>query len=48
MAIVKTHGTMQAAPVMDTLLDVLGDDPHWADWARVAAAVDVILESQVQ
>jgi hypothetical protein len=39
---------MQSAPVMDTLLDVLGDDPHWADWARVAAAVDAINDSEPQ
>jgi hypothetical protein len=48
MAIVQTHGTMASAPVMDTLLDVLGDDPHWADWARVAAAVDAINDSEPQ
>ena len=48
MAIVKTHGTIGAAPMMETLLDVLGDDPHWADWARVAAAVDAINEGEPQ
>ena len=48
MAIVQTHGTMGSAPVMDTLLDVLGDDPQWADWARVAAAVDAINEAEEQ
>ena len=48
MAVVQAHGTMEAAPVMDTLVQVLGDDPHRDDWARVAAAVDVINESQLQ
>lgn len=48
MAVVQAHGTMEAAPVMDTLVHVLGDDPHRDDWARVAAAVDVINESQPQ
>jgi len=48
MAIVQTHGTIESAPVMNTLLDVLGDDPHWADWARVAAAVDAINEGSEQ
>ncbi len=27
MAVVQAHGTMEAAPVMDTLVQVLGDDP---------------------
>ena len=27
MAVVQAHGTMEAAPVMDTLVHVLGDDP---------------------
>ena len=48
MAVVQAHGTMEAAPVMDTLVQVLGDDPHRDDWARVAAAVDIINESQLQ
>lgn len=48
MAIVRTHGTMDSAPVMKTLLDVLGDDSHQADWARVAVAVDAINEAQQQ
>jgi hypothetical protein len=48
MAIVEVHGTMEAAPIVDTILDVLGDEPHKNDWARVAAAVDVILEGQAQ
>jgi hypothetical protein len=48
MAIVEVHGTMEAAPIVDTILDVLGDEPRKNDWARVAAAVDVILECQVQ
>ncbi len=48
MAIVEVHGTMEAAPIVDTILDVLGDEPHKNDWARVAAAVDVILECQAQ
>jgi hypothetical protein len=48
MAVVQAHGTMEAAPVMDTLVQVLGDDPHRDDWARVAAAVDIITESQLQ
>jgi len=48
MTVVRTHGTMGSAPVMDTLLDVLGDDPHWADWKRVAEAVDAINEAQRQ
>jgi len=48
MAIVEVHGTIEAAPIVDTILDVLGDKPHENDWERVAAAVDVILESQVQ
>ncbi len=48
MAMVEMHGTVEAAPIVDTILDVLGDKPHENDWARVAAAVDVILDSQVQ
>jgi len=48
MAIVEMHDTVEAAPIVDTILDVLGDKPHENDWARVAAAVDVILDSQVQ
>jgi hypothetical protein len=48
MAVVQAHGTMEPAPVMDTLVQVLGDDPHRDDWARVAAAVDIINESQLQ
>jgi len=48
MAIVETYGAMEAAPIVDTILDVLGNKPHENDWARVAVAVDVILESQVQ
>ena len=48
MAVVRAHGTMEAAPVMDPLVQVLGDDPHRDDWARVAAAVDIINESQLQ
>ena len=48
MAIVEMHDTVEAAPIVDTILDVLGDKPHENDWARVAAAVDVILEGQAQ
>ncbi len=48
MAVVDAHGTMEAAPVMTTLLEVLGDDPHRDDWARVAAAVDAINDAQPQ
>jgi hypothetical protein len=48
MAVVRTHGTTGSGPVMNTMLDLLGDDPHWADWARVAAAVDAINEAQRQ
>jgi len=48
MAVFQAHGTMEAAPVMNTLVQVLGDDPHRDDWARVAAAVDIINESQLQ
>ena len=31
MAAVQAHDTMEAAPVMDTLVHVLGDDPHRDD-----------------
>lgn len=48
MAIVEAHGTMEAAPIVDTILDVLGDTPQENDWARVAAAVDAINEGQPQ
>ena len=48
MAIVEVHGTMEAAPIVDTILDVLGDTPQENDWARVAAAVDAINEGQPQ
>ena len=47
-AVVQTHGTLESAPVVATLLDILGDDPHHADWTRVAAAVDAINEGQLQ
>ena len=48
MAIVEAHGTMESAPIVDTILDVLGDKLHENDWARVAAAVDAINEGQRQ
>ncbi len=48
MAIVEAHGTMEAAPIVDTILDVLGDTPQENDWARVAAAVDAINEGEQQ
>jgi len=48
MAIVEAHGTMEAAPIVDTILDVLGDTPQENDWARVAAAVDAINEGHPQ
>ena len=47
-AVVQTHGALESAPVVATLLDILGDDPHHSDWARVAAAVDAINEGQPQ
>jgi hypothetical protein len=47
-AVVQTHGTLESAPVVATLLDIMGDDPHTSDWARVAAAVDAINEGQPQ
>ena len=47
-AVVQTHGTLESAPVVATLLDRMGDDPHTSDWARVAAAVDAISEGQPQ
>jgi len=47
-AVVQTHGTLESAPVVATLLDLMGDDPHTSDWARVAAAVDAINEGQPQ
>jgi len=48
MVIVQAHGAMEAAPVVATLLDILGDDPHHSDWARVAAAVDAINDAKPQ
>lgn len=48
MAIVEAHGTMEAAPIVDTILDVMGDTPQENDWACVAAAVDAINEGQQQ
>ncbi len=48
MAIVEAHGTMEAAPIVDTILEVLGSTPQENDWARVAAAVDAINEGQPQ
>jgi len=47
-AVVQTHGTLESAPVVATLLELMGDDPHTSDWARVAAAVDAINEGQPQ
>ena len=47
-AVVQTHGTLESAPVVATLLELMGDDPHTSDWARVAAAVDAINEGQLQ
>ena len=46
--VVRTHGAMESAPVVATLLELMGDDPHTSDWARVAAAVDAINEGQLQ
>jgi hypothetical protein len=46
--VVRTHGALESAPVVATLLDIMGDDPHHSDWARVAAAVDVINEGEPQ
>jgi alkylhydroperoxidase family enzyme len=46
--VVRTHGALESAPVVATLLDVLGDDPHHAEWTRVAAAVDAINGGQLQ
>lgn len=48
MAIVEARGNLQASQIVDTILDVVGDTPHEHDWARVAAAVDVIIEGQQQ
>lgn len=42
MAIVERHGTIESAPLVDTLRTVLGEEPHRSDWARVAEAVDII------
>ena len=47
-AVVQTHGTLESAPVVATLLELMGDDPHTSDWARVAAAVDAINEGPLQ
>jgi len=46
--VVQTHGALESAPVVATLLDMLGDGPHHSDWARVAAAVDAINEGPMQ
>jgi hypothetical protein len=46
--VVRTHGVLESAPVVATLLDILGYDPHHSDWARVAAAVDAISEGPLQ
>ncbi|VXC81871.1 conserved hypothetical protein [Sphingomonas sp. T1] len=46
--VVRTHGVLESAPVVATLLDIMGDDPHHSDWARVAAAVDVINAGPLQ
>ncbi|VXD07735.1 conserved hypothetical protein [Sphingomonas sp. T1] len=46
--VVRTHGAMESAPVVATLLELMGDAPHTSDWARVAAAVDAINEGQPQ
>ena len=46
--VVQTHGTLESAPVVATLLELMGDDPHHSDWARVAAAVDAMNEGQPQ
>jgi len=47
-AVVQTHGTLESAPIVVTLLDVMGDDPHHSDWARIAAAVDAINDGEPQ
>ncbi|MBD8471167.1 MULTISPECIES: hypothetical protein [unclassified Sphingomonas] len=47
-AVVQTHGTLESAPIVATLLDVMGDDPHHSDWARIAAAVDAINDGEPQ
>jgi len=46
--VVQTHGTLESAPIVATLLDVMGDDPHHSDWARIAAAVDAINDGEPQ
>jgi len=46
--VVRTHGAMESAPVVATLLELMGDDPHISEWTRVAAAVDAINEGQPQ
>ncbi len=46
--VVRTHGAMESAPVVATLQDIMGDDPHTSDWARVAAAVDAINQGPLQ
>ena len=47
-AVIETHGSLESAPVVAMLLDIMGDDPDHYDWARVAAAVDAINQGPLQ
>jgi hypothetical protein len=47
-AVIETPGSLESAPVVAMLLDIMGDDSEHYDWARVAAAVDAINEGPLQ
>jgi hypothetical protein len=42
MTIVEARGTVATEPIVDILLQIVGEDADFGDWARVAAAVDTI------
>ena len=47
-AVIETHGSLESAPVVAMLLDIMGNDPDHSEWARVAAVVDAINEGLLQ
>lgn len=51
MEIVEAHGTLEGESAAATIMDVLGDESEWEEWAeliRVAAAVDRIVGATAQ
>ena len=47
-AILAAHGELTNDYIIDHLSDALGDRVAVEDWRRIAAAVDVITDAQLQ